>query len=1677
MLRDELDIEPETETLELREQIVGGAGKPRAKTAVATAKPAEPPASNDHRIAVLPFDNLSGDPEQEYFSDGITDSIILNLSLFPELQVKSRNSSFAFKQQIKSLGEISTELNVDYVVEGSIRKSPNRIRITVQLIEAISGNQVWGKRYDADIENLFDLEEKLSRTVAATVTGQIESDLQRIALAKGAVGQQSYDLLLSGIYHSYRFNRRDNVIAIEKLNQCLAQDPDNVRAHVYLYVCHAMDYLGRWSVDYQASFDLAKAYIDRALQLGPELGLVQTYYAEYLSFCGKTDEAGRHLDKAFEINPNDTDALAIRANCLALQGDFAASLQIAEQVCLMDPYHPWAEWELASGQYHSGCYENAIETIARYRTDPGFVWIVAIACHVKLGHIDAARRALQDFLQACREEMLSMPQSSHDWLQYVRATYPFDNVQYSRDLVECLAQAGLDEYLETPATQNAETSHNIAVLPFDNLSGDPTQEYFSDGISESIILHLNLFPELTVKSRNSSFAFKQQIKGLGEISAELGVDYLVEGSVRKSSEQIRITVQLVEAASGNQVWGKRYDAPLDDLFSLEEELSRSIAATVTGQIESNLQRIALAKGAADQRAYDLLLAGIYHAHRSNREDIAIAIDKLDQCLLLDPDNLRAHATIYQCHLLNWMDRLVEDCQASFELAGQHARKTLALDPDSGEAQYTYGEYLMFCHEHEQAGIHLDRALASNPSNPDYLTGKAMHHSMQGDFEAAIDVAERAYQLDPYNWWVDWNLAEAHFLCQRYQETLDTIARSINAPGFIRIYAVAANVKLGNLDLARKSLAEYLQTCRESMRAMPQTLDDWLQYTVDTAPFADPQINQDIIDCLVQAGLKEELAPGPPSTAEGRLPMVLVLPFDNLSGDPEQDYFSDGITESVILNLSSFGGLRVKSRHASFVFKDSARSIEDIAAELGVDYVVEGSIRKYADKVRITVQLGDAQKDNQLWGRRFDSELENLLDLEQELSRTIAGTVIGRIDRDTRQAALRKPAKDLRSYDYFMRGSYHIERFTAQDIGIAIEQFEKCLALDPDNAQAYATLGMAHMIASVENISEDRSLSLDTAHRCLTRALDLDPDDAASHACMAEYQMYRKNFDLAQTHAKKSIELNPTLADGYSILAWHAGATRQFDRATEYAQRSMQIDQFHPYVGWNAGEVYRVTGNYLQAIETFRSMAHMSPSVHAQIAACFAGLGRRDEAMTEMRQFLELARAQMHRLPVSEDDWRRLWEETMPYLEPADLNRFFELLLQAGLCDQIFDQGEDIPSIAVLPFENMSGDPEQEYFSDGITSSLILSLGLFNGLNVKSQGSSFAFKHSAISSKDIAEELSADFLVEGSIRKSGNKVRLAVQLVEAETDTQIWGKQYDAELADILDLEQELSATIAATISGRIGHRLQQSAVRKPANSLKSYDYLMRGLYHMGKFTAADMKIAQQQIEKCIELEPDNAEAHMQLGLVHSLTFLENWVEDRQQAMNFSGEHLNRALEIAPDNAQIQAYYGEYLLFRRDYERAEFHTDKAIELNPTAAEGYTMKAQVLGFTRRYEEALELADLCFRLDPNAAGTGWIAGEVYRATGDYDKAIKTFRSIQHTPTTIHAALAACLAALGQAEQAQSEMRLFQQRSRAEMHCYPNTRAAWRQFWKEVAPFKHEQDFEDLFAQLLQAGLCDDT
>ena len=475
-----------------------------------------------------------------------------------------------------------------------------------------------------------------------------------------------------------------------------------------------------------------------------------------------------------------------------------------------------------------------------------------------------------------------------------------------------------------------------------------------------------------------------------------------------------------------------------------------------------------------------------------------------------------------------------------------------------------------------------------------------------------------------------------------------------------------------MEQARQALKEFLGAARQNMFAMPNSRDEWVAYSANNAPYQDRRINEELIDYLMQAGLDGEIASISPVGSPDQHPTILVLPFSNLSGDPEQEYFSDGITESVIQNLSSFSGLNVKSRHTSFAFKDSPLSIDEIAEELGVQYIIDGSVRKRGDQVRIAVQLGDTGSGNQIWGKRYDAELDRIFELEEELSQTIASTISGRIGKQMKLSIYQKPAINLKSYDYLMRGWYHAEKLNPADTTIAIEQFQKCIEADPQNADAHTMLTAEYHVQLFENWTGDRIETLKLAHRHIEKALELEPDNALAHSFMAEHCHYKRNFEQAMFHAEKTVELNPTLPDGYSMKAIILASMRQYEEAVILAERSIQLDPLHPYIGWAAGEVFRSAGDYERSIKAFRSVAHTTPSMNAQISVCLVDLGKLDQARVEMKLFLDMARQHMPNLPASIEQWRQLWHENSLLKFEEDFENLFDSLLKAGLCDHIND---------------------------------------------------------------------------------------------------------------------------------------------------------------------------------------------------------------------------------------------------------------------------------------------------------------------------------------------------------------------------------------------------------------------
>jgi adenylate cyclase len=258
---------------------------------------------------------------------------------------------------------------------------------------------------------------------------------------------------------------------------------------------------------------------------------------------------------------------------------------------------------------------------------------------------------------------------------------------------------------------------------------------------------------------------------------------------------------------------------------------------------------------------------------------------------------------------------------------------------------------------------------------------------------------------------------------------------------------------------------------------------------------------------------------------------------------------------------------------------------------------------------------------------------------------------------------------------------------------------------------------------------------------------------------------------------------------------------------------------------------------------------------------------------------------------------------------------------------------DKPSIAVLPFVNMSGDPEQEFFADGLTEDIITALSRFRDLFVISRNSAFVYKNRAVRIQEVAAELGVQYVVEGSVRKAGRRVRVTVQLIDAESDCHVWAERYDRELEDIFAIQDEVTAAIVATLPGRVEAASHERVKRKPTESMAAYECVLAGKVLHHRSTRPDNAEALVMLERAIALDPKYAHAHAWLGCVLGQGWTYGWCEDREATFHRITRELEIALALDENDSDVHRILAASSLIRGDHERAMYHQERALALNP------------------------------------------------------------------------------------------------------------------------------------------------
>ncbi|CAN7661261.1 adenylate/guanylate cyclase domain-containing protein [Rhizobium sp. LjRoot254] len=387
------------------------------------------------------------------------------------------------------------------------------------------------------------------------------------------------------------------------------------------------------------------------------------------------------------------------------------------------------------------------------------------------------------------------------------------------------------------------------------------------------------------------------------------------------------------------------------------------------------------------------------------------------------------------------------------------------------------------------------------------------------------------------------------------------------------------------------------------------------------------------------------------------PSIVVLPFDNMSGDPEQEFFADGMTEDIITELSRRHELFVISRNSSFVYKNQPVNVREVAEKLGAQYLVEGSVRKIGDRVRVTVQLIDAVSDSHIWADKYDRKLDDVFAIQDEVTAAIAATLPGRVEAAQRDQLARTKPANMAAYECALTAKVLHHRSTEADNKQAQELIERAVTLDPNYAHAHAWRACIFGQAWVNGWCEDRDALWNLALGEVDKALALDDNDADVHRILAAININNNDLATARHHQERGLALNPN----YDLVVVQQGELLTWlgrpEEGTEWIRKAMRLNPHHPERFWShLGKAHFSARQYGEAIEAFMHLSTMDHVQHAFVAACHGWLGDEIAAGAHMRKVRTLA----------PDFGTETFLATLHYARESDVEHVREGLIKAGL---------------------------------------------------------------------------------------------------------------------------------------------------------------------------------------------------------------------------------------------------------------------------------------------------------------------------------------------------------------------------------------------------------------------------
>ena len=761
--------------------------------------------------------------------------------------------------------------------------------------------------------------------------------------------------------------------------------------------------------------------------------------------------------------------------------------------------------------------------------------------------------------------------------------------------------------------------------------------------------------------------------------------------------------------------------------------------------------------------------------------------------------------------------------------------------------------------------------------------------------------------------------------------------------------------------------------------------------------------------------------------------IAVLPFTNLLEESDGAYIADGMRAQIVARLGKIANLKVVSGSSAQRYENAPKNPAQVAADLGVADLLEGSVRKLGEKFQIAVRLIDGKNGAELWTQSYQRTFPEIIQVESEVARQTAGALGLKLTEPEIHAINRPATSNPLANEAYLKGRYVWLQRTPDSYRQAREYFEQAIALDSNYALAYAGLADAYQFLGAFNLP-DRKENYDKAKSAYGRALELDPTLAEAHATAGLVAMnYDWDWSLAEQELRRAIALNPNEALFYDWYAEYLMAVGKANESIDNIERAHELDPFSIIINSDVGKLLFFARLYDQAEAQLKETLRMDPAfmeAHVWLGTVYLMKQRFDEAIaefkigevnglqglmayahgkagrkTEARQMLEATK----KLIAQRGDMDNVWltcayigmgekDRAIACLEQDCENhatvavslksnplfdslrsdpRFIELMHRVHLTPGQSAASEIVPekSIAVLPFENLSDEKEQAFFAGGVQDGILTDLAQIADLKVISRTSVTHYKTGiARNLAEIGWQLDVAHVVEGSVKRSGNHVHVYAQLLDVRTNRRLWEQTYDGNLSNVFAIHSEIAKAIAEQLHVTLSPVENNAIERQPTSNITAFDLYTRAKSLLVKEGIDNSKAillpAIDQLNQAIARDPTFLDAYCLVAWAHDLLY---FVGD---------DHTPARLALA-----------------------EAAIEEASHLRPEAGETHLARAWNLHWGHLdYNGALAELEIAHRSLPNDEQIPRLAGYIYRRQGRWEESARSLeRAIDLDPRNV--------------------------------------------------------------------------